>query len=78
MRIIGIRPSSFTGNDGKEISGKNFYFTYPLDKGDGLGAERVYLTDAKLAQLDFEPVIGAEVVLDYNRYGKASGMRRVD
>lgn len=77
MKIIGIRPSSFTGSNGETISGKNFYFTYPLDTGDGCGCERAYLTDAKLSQLEFVPQVGDEVVLDYNRFGKPSGMRLV-
>jgi len=35
MTIVGIRPSSFKGNQGNTISGKNIYLTYPLEKGEG-------------------------------------------
>ncbi|WP_300756374.1 hypothetical protein [uncultured Oscillibacter sp.] len=35
MKIIGIRPSSFTGEDKSQISGRNIYLTYPLEKGGG-------------------------------------------
>ena len=48
MKIIGIRPSSFKGDEGEEITGKNIYMTFPLDKGTGLGCERVFVTDARL------------------------------
>ena len=34
MKIIGIRPSSFTGEDKSQISGRNIYLTYPLEKGE--------------------------------------------
>lgn len=48
-KIIGIRPSEFKGDSGEVITGKNIYISYPLDKGEGLGAERVFITDKKLS-----------------------------
>lgn len=75
-KIIGIRPSSFTGNDGKEVSGRNIYLMYPLEKGEGYGADRVYITDSKLVNWPYKPVVGDEVVLEYNRFGKCSGMTK--
>ena len=41
MKIIGIRPSSFTAreDESKQVSGKNIYVTYPLEKGEGHGSE---------------------------------------
>ena len=47
MKIIGIRPSSFTGEDKSQIGGRNIYLTYPLEKGEGHGFERIFVTDAK-------------------------------
>ena len=58
MKIVGIRPSAFKGDDGSTISGKNFYLTYPLEKGEGIGAERVYLTTSKLNSLGYVPTVG--------------------
>ena len=77
MKIIGIRPSSFKGDKGEEITGKNIYMTYPLDKGVGLGAERVFITDAKMAGWDYKPQVGQEVKLSYNRFGRCDGMELV-
>ena len=48
MTVIGIRPSSFQGNRGKTVTGKNIYLTYPLEKGEGQGTERIFMADAKL------------------------------
>lgn len=76
-KIIGIRPSSFKGDDGTEITGKNIYVAYPLDKGEGHGADRVFVTDKKLADWPYKPTVGDEVRLEYNRYGKCSGMDKV-
>lgn len=52
MKIIGIRPSSFSAreDESKQVSGKNIYLTYPLEKGEGHGSERIFVTDAKLNQ----------------------------
>lgn len=45
MKVIGIRPVSFAGENKEQISGKNIYVTYPLDKGEGNAAERLFITD---------------------------------
>jgi len=76
MKIIGIRPSSFTGDDKTQISGKNVYLTFPLEKGEGLGAERIFLTDAKLDKWTYQPKVGDEVNVSYNRYGRCDGMSK--
>lgn len=75
-KIVGIRPSSFTGNDGKDVSGRNIYLTFPLEKGEGLGTDRVFITDSKLAGWTYKPTVGDEINLEYNRYGKCSGMTK--
>lgn len=76
MDIIGIRPSSFIGEDKTEISGKNIYLTYPLEKGEGLGSERIFVTDAKLNKWEYKPKVGDKVTVSYNRYGRCDGMAK--
>lgn len=73
-KIIGIRPSEFKGDNGDTITGKNIYVTYPLEKGEGLGSDRVFITDKKLQDWTYKPKVGDEVKLEYNRYGRCSGM----
>lgn len=75
-KIIGIRPSAFKGDTGEQVSGKNIYLTYPLEKGEGLGADRVFVTDAKLSEWAYKPRVGDEVRLEYNRYGRCAGMEK--
>ena len=70
MKIIGIRSSSFTGNDGQQVSGMNIYMTQPLEKGEGLEALRVFVTLDKVANWPYRPHVGDEVEVIYNRYGK--------
>ncbi len=74
MKVIGFRKSSFRGDDGHDVSGINIYLTYPLDKGEGQGTDRVYLTDARLAECGYTPKVGDEVKVEYNRWGKCSGI----
>ncbi len=76
-KIIGIRPSSFKGDNGEKVSGQNIYYTYPLENGVGCGAERAFITDGKLAQWPYKPTVGDEVNVEYNRYGRVANMTRM-
>lgn len=76
MKIIGIRPTNFKGESGDAVSGKNFYVTYPLETGEGQGSERIFVTDAKLNKWPYQPKVGDEVSVSYNRYGKCDGMSK--
>ena len=76
MKIIGIRPLSFTGEDKSQISGRNIYLTYPLEKGEGHGSERIFVTDAKLNQWPHQPKVGDEVNVSYSRYGRCDSMAK--
>ena len=76
--IIGIRPSSFKGDNGETVRGLNIYYTYPLEKGDGDGAERVFMTENKLEDCGYDPQVGDDVQIDYNRFGKVAKIYLVD
>ena len=72
--IIGIRSSSFKGEHGEQITGKTIYITEPLTNGEGVSAERIFLTDAKLRDKQYDPKVGDKVHIEYNRWGKCSAM----
>jgi len=76
MKIIGKVRSDFTGRDGATVKGQNFYATYPLSGAGakGLGCERFYITDARLAQNGYEPQIGAEGTVMYTKQGKVAAL----
>ncbi|WP_204791759.1 hypothetical protein [Oscillibacter sp. CU971] len=57
MKIIGIRPTAFKGGSGP-VSGKNFYVTYPLEKGEGHGSERIFVTDANVHSCAESQILG--------------------
>lgn len=79
-KLIGIKPKSFTTPEGKTIEGADAYLTRGInpERGQGEEAERIFLSKAKLAALDFKPTPGQTVEVFYNRYGKVETMRLVD
>ena len=72
-----IRKSSFKGDDGSQVSGVNLYLTEKCEKGEGQSCERVYITDQRLTACGYVPKLGDEVALEYNRWGKCSGVRLI-
>ena len=73
MKLVGYRKASFTAQDtGEVISGCNLYFTYTNPNVQGLGVERVFASDRKLA--GYVPVIGDEVQVFYNKYGRLESL----
>lgn len=74
MKVIGYRESIFTTPDNKTISGYNIFVSYPLQKGEGEGADRLFLTVDKLLACGYDPNIGDEVKIEYNRFGKPNAI----
>ena len=68
--VIGTRPTKFTPKDASgEIQGTTVYITMPNDYVTGVAAERVFLKKA-VTDICGIPVVGSEIILHYNRYGK--------
>lgn len=76
MKIIGMKKSNFTTKEGTLIEGFNVYLTYELtgEGADGLGCERVYITQAKIDKCGLKPEVGDSVELSYNRFGKVAAI----
>lgn len=74
MKIIGLRKSDFTAKDGTEVKGFTIYGTetIPNDNGKGLMAEKYFLSENKIKgmNLDLNTIVGKNVVVSYNRFGK--------
>jgi len=79
MKLIGYRRNNFQTQEGNTVTGYNLYLAYPAtgDDAAGLVAERIYMTDDKLAKSGYVPHEGDEVEIAYNRYGKPSNIRAV-
>ncbi len=77
MKVIGIRESSFETKDGNQIDGMSIYCTYPMSgKGvySGEACERVYITKKRLYDCGYTPVVGDEIKVMYNRFGKVDSI----
>ena len=83
MKIVGIRKSDFTARTGEQVKG---YTVYVMDNivpqhGQGQSAEHFYLSQRKLTEMNgIDPfsLLGHEVKLYYNRYGKVDTVEVLD
>lgn len=83
MKIIGIRKSDFPTKTGDFIKGYNAYVVDNIDPqyGQGQSAERIYLSERKLAAMNMpDPfvLLDREVKILYNRYGKVETIDILD
>ena len=83
MKIIGIRKSDFPTKTGEMIKGYNVYGSYGMDPrhGQGQSAKHFYLSERKLSMMNgIDPfsLLGHEVKLYYNRYGKVDTVEVLD
>ena len=81
MKIVGFKRANFTAKDGTEVHGYQVYVAHPINaNGAGIAVERVYLSDAKIAQQPYaiDDLLGREVAVYYNRYGKVATISTVD
>ena len=80
--MIGYRRSDFTTKDKTKVTGYNVYIATESDPHNGAGvmAERQYLSDAKIARenLDLEKLLGREIKVYYNRFGKIDSIVQQD
>lgn len=77
--IIGIENVDYV-KDGKPIKGQRFHTTEDIPVGRGMGkmGDKFFMSDSKLATLDFSPTVGDNVAVYYNRYGSVSHITQVD
>ena len=77
-RVIGFRPSEFKTVDGKIIKGMNIFLADPINTdygGEGESAKRVYITNRKLEDCGYMPMIGDSVDVDFDEYKKVKRIR---
>lgn len=79
-KIIGIETVAFTGKDGTEVRGKRLHLAEPIaaDRGVGEAADRLFLSAAKLAALEFAPTVGQHIEVLYDKNGRVKAINVVD
>lgn len=78
--IVGIEEVAFTGKDGTEVRGKRIHFTEAIaaDRGVGEAGDKIFLSAAKLAALEFAPTVGQHIEVLYDKNGRVKAVTVVD
>lgn len=71
IKIIGIKDTSFTSQDGKQINGVNYFYTMRDNNVQGLMAGKLFISSDNLTAFTVQPELGQDVRVVYNRFGKA-------
>lgn len=78
MKVIGFSERSFTAKDtGALIEGMNIFVTFENKYTTGSACDRFFISSKRLSQCGYDPTLGDEIELVYNRYGKISGIRLI-
>lgn len=73
-KLVGFEGKTFTFEDGKSVNG--FYlFTEEQRAGvTGVSCDRAFVSQAKLE--GYVPVLGDDIVINYNRWGKPQSVTK--
>ena len=78
MKVIGFSDRSFTSKDtGAVIDGMNIFVTFENSRTTGSACDRIFVSRYRLDQCGYNPSVGDDIELQYNRYGKISGIRLI-
>lgn len=69
-KIVGFRKMSFTGQGGVKVEGTKIHYTYTEPGTEGEKAENAFISAQRMESWGFQPYIGQEIDIEYNRYGK--------
>ena len=67
MNVIKIKEAEFVGDDGKKVTGQYIYVS-PFD--GSAAPRRVFLSDARILDIDFMPQVGDRVYLVESAMGR--------
>lgn len=82
IKVIGIRRLDYVNKEGRAVKGYNFFFAEDVEKVIGVASFNSFLSDDLVQPILMrvgEPanLVGKEVDLIYNRYGRLSVMKIV-
>lgn len=77
MKVVGFRDVDFTDDKGKRISGVSLYVIHPEDGVTGQMAEKIFLNSDTLYKLNFAPVVGETVGIQYGRRNRILAIQKV-
>lgn len=82
IKVIGIRRLDYKNKDGRSVKGYSFYLSEDVENVIGVSAFNSFLSDEAIQPLlnvvgSAEKLLGMNVDLSYNRYGRLTGMKVV-
>ena len=77
MTVVGKRSVNFTGQDGNPVSGVNLYVLCADPYVDGQKSDKLFVSDNLRSNLSYFPVVGDEIMVDFNRWGKISNITQL-
>ena len=81
-KLLGFKNGDFTSKDGKQIEGFNLFVAVEIKNTLGMGCEveRIYLSKVKIEKfdIDLEDLLGKEIIVVYNKYGKIDEIRSAE
>ena len=77
--VAGVRRVDFVGKDGKAVKGRTFYLSKAIaaNQGEGVEFDKAFFSDERLAAMSYQPAIGDQVEVLYNRFGRIYLLRPV-
>ena len=72
VMILGKREVNFVAEDGRQIAGASLYIGYEKDGVDGMVAEKVFVSAAKLPMKPI--VVGADAEIYFDSRGKVDSV----
>lgn len=80
IKVIGIRRLDYKNKDGRAVKGYSFYLSEDVENVIGVTAFNSFLSDEAIQPLlnvvgSAEKLLGMNVDLSYNRYGRLTGMK---
>lgn len=67
-KLVGFEAKTFTFENGNTVSGFYLHTEEKVNGVTGISVDRTFVSDKKLN--GYVPVIGDEIVISYNRFGK--------
>ena len=78
MKVIGFSERSFTAKDtGVLIEGFYIFVTFESNRTTGLSCDRFFISRQRLDACGYSPSLDDYILLQYNRYGRISGIRLI-
>lgn len=72
VKILGMRWVDMDVDNGRKVLGWTLYISFPADNVQGVQTGKCFVSDVRWNNLTYQPAVGDDVLLVYNRTGKVA------